>query len=556
MMRSAGVTASVLMLAACTGTISSPGGSGAGSQSAPAVPPASGPGALPVGANGQNYQALTPTPAAMVRLTSEQYRNALRDVFGAGVTLRKDIERDETSALFLSMGASTVATSPYGVEQYKDAALDVADQVFAQASSFPDLASCQPAAATDACVAGFVRHFGSQLWRRPMTDAEVSPYVSIVGANGTLPDMLKLGMKYALSTLLQSANFVYRIPVGEVEAATGALRYTSQDMASRLSYFLWNTVPDAELGRAAAVDLTSVGAIEAQARRMLADPKARTAVTGFFGELWKVNGLTAEAKDVSVFPKWSAELLGDYREEFRRFLENVAFEQPTDMRALFDGRTTFANGRLASAYGLAPGAADFAPTALDESRSGLLTSGAVMAATAKAVRSSPTERGVWVLENVLCESVPPPPANVIVEIQDADHSLTVREQLTAHRENPACAGCHTLFDPLGLTLESFDGIGLYRTQDNGKPIDTSGDWQGTPMAGARDLAAQIAQDPRTYACMAKQLFAYASGHEAGAGESGAVTAISDAFTAAGRRYQDLIVQVVTSPAFRYLSKPE
>ncbi len=557
MMRSAGVAASVLALAACTGTISAPGGSGAGSQPAGPVPVTSVPAGVPVGANGQSYEALTPTAAAMSRLTTEQYRNALRDVFGAGITLRKDLERDETSALFLSMGASTVATSPYGVEQYKDAALDVADQVFAQVSSFPQLVSCQPAAATDACVADFVRHFGSQLWRRPMTDGDVGPYVAIVGANGNTPDMLKLGMKYALSTLLQSANFVYRIPVGEVEAATGALRYTSQDMASRLSYFLWNSVPDAELGRAAAMDLTSTSAIETQARRMLSDPRARAAVTGFFGELWKVNGLTPDSKDVSVFPKWSAELLSDYKEEFRRFLESVAFDQPTDLRALFDGRTTFANGRLASTYGLGgQGGADFVPTVLDESRSGLLTSGAVMAATAKAVRSSPTERGVWVLENLLCEHVPPPPANVVVELKDADHSLTVREQLTAHRENPACASCHALFDPLGLPLESFDGIGLYRTQDNGKPIDTSGDWQGTPLAGARDLATQIAQDPRAYACMAKQLFAYASGHEPGAGENGAVAAISDAFTLAGRRYQDLIVQVVTSPAFRYLSKPE
>jgi hypothetical protein len=499
---------------------------------------------------------LTPAQAAMSRLTTEQYRNTLRDVFGPNITLRKDIERDETSALFLSVGASTVATSPYGVEQYKDAAQDVAEQVFAQAASYSELTTCNPTAASDACVASFVRHFGSLLWRRPMADEEVAPYMSIVGANGAEPEMLKLGMKYALSTLLQSASFVYRIPFGELEPVTGALRYTGREMASRLSYFLWDSVPDSALSTAASTDLTSVDAIATQARRMLQDPRARGAVTGFFGELWHVNNLTVDAKDVSVFPKWNADLLGDYREEFRRFLENVAFDQPADMRALFDSRTTFVNGRLADAYGMGTGTGDFVQTALSDSRAGLITSGAVMAATAKAVRSSPTERGVWVLENVLCESVPPPPANVIVEIKDADHSLTVREQLEAHRSNPACAGCHTLFDPLGLTFESFDGIGLYRTQDNGKPIDTSGSYNGTPLAGARDLASQIAQDPRAYSCMAKKLFAYAAGHEAGAGETGALSAISDAFTLANRRYQDLLVQVVTSPAFRYLSKPE
>ena len=188
-------------------------------------------------------------------------------------------------------------------------------------------------------------------------------------------------------------------------------------------------------------------------------------------------------------------------------------------------------------------------------RVGLLTSAAVIAANSPTDRTSPTYRGVFVLERVLCEEPPPPPANVSTELP-ADPGLPLRQRLEQHRSDPACKACHGLFDPLGLTFEGFDAIGRERTLDAGLPVDTSGTFGDKTFTGVKDLAAYLASDPRTERCFAHQLSDYATGHAETPGEAGVVDSLRDALVGGGYRFDSLVQALTKGPSFRYLAKPE
>src|SRR5258708_87693 len=200
----------------------------------------------PDGTN-KGYAPLTPAEAPMRRLTQQQYQNTIADIFGADIKTTVALENDETNEMFLSISASRVGTSDRGAEQYHDAAFDVAAQVFQRAANYDAVAKCSPTAASDPCIATFVKTFGQKLWRRPLSTDEVTRYTAIAGAAGSDAASLQAGMKYVLATLLQSPNFLYMVQLGEPDDNQPALRFTSYEMASRLSYFLWNSTPDQTL---------------------------------------------------------------------------------------------------------------------------------------------------------------------------------------------------------------------------------------------------------------------------------------------------------------------
>jgi hypothetical protein len=523
---------SATMLAACSGSIGDvpdfswgrgPTGAPAGKGDAPSSV-----------AVGGAYAPLVPVEAPMRRLTQQQYKNTIRDVLGASINLTVALEEDETTEMFSSIGASRVGTSDRGTEQYHDAAFDVASQVFDHASDYDSLASCSPQSSSDACIATFVQKLGTRLWRRPLTSDEVSRYVHIAGAAGNDAASLRLGMKYALATLLQSPNFLYVAQFGETDGDPGGLHFTSYEMASRLSYFLWDSTPDqALLDSAARDELVTVDGITSNARRMAADPKAQTVAQRFLSESWNISKLTPQSKSTDTFPQWSSAMYDQYVKDFATSIgDNVS--QGRDFRDLFAGK---GNG---------------------DQMSGLLTSGAVLAANSPADRSSPTRRGVLIRERMLCIPVPPPPPNVntsLVAAANTKDGKTIRQLLEEHRTNPVCAACHSAFDPLGLTLEHFDGIGQYRDVENGQPVDSTGSYEGKTMTSARELGDSLKADPLTPKCMAQQMLSFATGHEATDGETGVIDALGDTLSA-DTKLSTLIVDLVASAGFRYLAAPQ
>lgn len=537
-------------LAGCTGVIADPNGSSGG-------------GAVDVPGDGEtptierDYGEFTPAPSAMRRLTARQYRNVVEDVFGPDVRLGAELEADEETEIFSSIGASQVATSNRGVEQYRAAALDIAAQVVST-RAHPALETCAPTSSTDDCIEDVVGEIGSFLFRRPLEAEEIGRYASIVGAAGEDPALLELGLTYALAALLQSPSFLYVPQVGEPDADLGLQRFTSLEMASRLSLFLWDSGPDQELLDAALRgDLDAPAGVEAQARRMLEAPRARTLPSRFFGEAWNIAKLVVEDKNATAFPDWGPELLASHRGEVDHFLEDLVFDRDGDVREVLVGTETFVDSRLAAFYGMDVDAGDgFVRAPLGDLRRGLLTSGAVVSANSPSDRTSPTHRGLFVVERILCEEIPPPPANVD-DVLDASSDpaapTTLRERLEQHRTDPVCAGCHGLFDPLGLTFESFDAIGRFRTEDDGIAVDTSGELDGTTFHDVTDLADYLYDDPRTPRCVTEQLYELAVGHELEPGEAAVVDSLSGSFVADGHRFRELAVALVTSDGFRYLA---
>ncbi len=503
----------------------------------------------------RKYDPLKPAAASLVRLTHDQYVNTIADVFGADVTLQAALEPDEATELFLSIGAAKVGTSQRGVEQYQDAAYEIADKVVARRSAYPWLAGCKPVAATDACVATFIQTVGRRLWRRALTDEETARYQTVVGAQG--PTRLDTGLRFALAGLLKSPYFLYQVNLGEADPVSGTTRYSSIETASRLSYFIWNSTPDeALLAAGASGRLVNPTDVRAQVARMLGEARAQDLAGRFFGEAWLVSKLNLNDKNSGVFKLWNQALVDSYKEEFRRVLRDISSDDPRDVRDILTSKRSFLNGMLASVYGAPVQGAAFVKSDLGETRFGLLTSGAVLAANSPTDRSSPTRRGVFVLEKVLCREVPPPPPNVntMLNTQTPDNgNKTVVQILEEHRSNPVCASCHSLFDPAGSTFEIYDGIGAYRTTDKNQPIDAKGELDDKTFAGISDLATYLHDQEETGRCIATRIYQYAAAHALTDGEQGVVDLAADRFADGGFIWSKLIDEVVTSPGFRLMT---
>jgi hypothetical protein len=341
------------------------------------------------------------------------------------------------------------------------------------------------------------------------------------------------------------------------------LRYTGWEMASRLSFLLWNTTPDdALLDAAAAGELMDPAGLVAHAERLLADPRARAAVQDFFAQYFDLARLSGVERDPASYPAFSPTIAGSMRTEVQLLVDDFVFRRDADIRGVFGTRTTFVNDELAALYGVdAHGASAIAyvPVELPENgpRAGLLTLGAFLAMNAHETETSPTLRGKYVRERVLCQVVPPPPDDVDTQIDPSDmEGKTLRERLEEHRENPSCAACHAFIDPPGFLFEHFDSIGAYRTEDNGWPIDASGDLDGIPLADARDLAEALKDDPRVGTCVVTQLLRHAHGRLEAQEERSIIDDLDARFEDEGYRFRALLLHVVSHDGFRFLAPPE
>jgi hypothetical protein len=497
-----------------------------------------------------------PAPAGLRRLTLAQYRNSIADLLGPGVTVPSDIEADTALSGFASIGAASVSLSPHLVEQLETAALSVAHQALSDTTNRVTLVGCDaPATAVtdDNCVTQFITKFGRRAWRRPLTPDEITTTVKLVNGIQTASKSFFGGLEYGVAAVLESPHFLYREELGAPQANnSGTLAFDDHELATRLSYLVWNTTPDdALLDAADARQLTQGNGFETQVTRLTASPRAATGTSTFFGEYLRLAELDQLPQLPSIFPQKTDTIGPAMRTETQRFFADLAANG--DMRSLFDSPTAFVDAELAKLYGLpAVTGTDFVKTTLPASglRVGYLGQGSFLALNAHSNVTSPTYRGKFIREMLLCQSIPPPPMNVPPLPDDMPGMpQTMRQKLAVHRAVEPCKTCHTLMDPLGLAFENFDGIGAFRTMDAGQVIDASGDLDGKPFKNPRELASLLHDDPRAMECLARNLYRYATGHVETNGEEPAVLQVAQGFVNGKYQYAALVDSVVKSAGF-------
>lgn len=497
------------------------------------------------------------------RLSAVQYRNAVRDIFGKDVAVPPALEPDTSLDGFVSIGSAQSAISPRGVEQYEDASYKIAEQALGTAEKREAFVPCKPKGPTDdACARAFITGLGRKVWRRPLTDEEITALAAVTtNAGATLGDFYQ-GATFGVAALLQAPSFLYRPIAGEPgPASSDKRRATSYEMASRLSFFLWNSTPDDALLDAADRDeLADPDKIDAQVERMLDDSRAKDGLRNFVTENLRLDKLDQLSKDPKIFTTFSPDLGPAAREETLRDFEHLAFDADGDYRDLFTTRSTFVNPKLASMYEVPSPASDpngFSMIELpaNSPRRGLLGQLSFLSLYAHPTSSSATLRGKLIRTVLLCGDIPPPPADVNTALPEpSPDAATLRERVKIHLENSFCATCHVRMDPIGLGLENFDGIGRYRKKDNGAVIDPSGDLDGAAFADALELGTRVRNHPDLSSCLVRRMYRYATSSTETLAEDAVIDALTKGFEISGYKVKGLMRAIATSPGFRLAGK--
>ena len=418
--------------------------------------------------------------------------------------------------------------------------------------------SCKPGSGVEetACARQIISTLARRAYRRAVTDADVEPLLAFYQQEKTKTGNFEAGIEMALRRILADPEFIFRFePTPAGVAAKAPYRISDVELASRLSFFLWSSIPDEELLKLA-IDgkLHQPAVLERQARRMLADPKARSLVTNFANQWLYLRDLKSANPDVTVFPDFDDNLRQGFQRETEMLFESVMREDRSVLD-LLDADYTFVNERLAKHYGI-PNVygPDFRRVPVpSDARRGLLGQGSLLLVTSNANRTSPVIRGKWILENLLGAPPPTPPPDVPnLEEKPTATARSVRERIEQHRANPTCAGCHKIMDPIGLSLENFDAIGRWRAVDEGVKIDASGQLvDGTAIAGPADLRkAMLARGDVFVAAMTEKLMMYGVGRETKYYDMPTVRAVMRDAAKNRYRFSDLVLGIVKSQAFQ------
>jgi hypothetical protein len=451
------------------------------------------------------------------RLTHSQYNNTVRDLLGDQTRPADTFPQEDFVNGFKNQIAAQ-DISPLLAEAYNTAAERLAKSAFLGGQDANHLIPCQPAAA--GCVEQFVRSFGLRAFRRPLTPAEIARYKSLFR-----DAPFQSGAQLVIEAMLQSPKFLFRVDGGA----------NPYEIAAGLSYFLWDTMPDEDLFRAAATgELTAKPGIEKAVKRLIANPLARHAVDEFTAEWLRFDLVQSAVKDRTLFPQFSPELAIAMTEETRRLVADLVWNDRSFMD-LFTAGYAYVNSDLASLYGVPAPANEFDRVRLPEAtgRAGVLGQGTFLAQTSKPGETSPTVRGYFVREQFLCHQVPDPPPGTNSNLPPlrVDRSQTNRDRLKEHTTNRTCMGCHSMMDPIGFGFEKFDAIGRRREKQSIKffpdrrakdqtpvtvelELDTTGKVSGLANSDFRvpsELGRILANSAECQECVVKQLFRYAYG---------------------------------------------
>jgi hypothetical protein len=508
-----------------------------------------------VGQNGDPIcLAPDPGPSPIRRMTRVEYNNTIRDLLG-DETRPADTFAPEEEALGFNNNAYALGVTQLLAEQYMVASEEISERATGDMAA---LLPCDPAGNEDACAAEFIAWFGQRAFRRPLAADEQGAFVALYTWGRTEYDFAT-GIQLVIQKALQSPHFLYRVEFGGTPLAEDerVAPLTSWEMASRLSFFLWGSMPDDELFAAAEADaLSTPEEIEAQARRMLDDPRAHATVAEFHAQWLQLGRVATLEKDPAIFPTWEPALGPLFLQETHAFLDDVFWSG--DLDALFTSSHSYMNGQLAAYYGVTgPAGADFERVELDPTqRAGFLTHASILAANAKHNQTSPVHRGKFVREQLLCQMLPPPPDDIEIVPPDLDPDLTTRERFREHSENAYCAGCHRLMDPIGFGFEKYDGAGLWRNEENGMPIDDTGEIVASEdldgeFAGVTDLGQKLAGSDEVRGCVTRQWFRFAYGRGETTRDLCTIASLGAAFEESGYSMKELLVALTGTDAFRY-----
>jgi len=500
---------------------------------------------------------IVPGKSPIRRMTRFEYNNTVRDLLGDDTQPAANFVPEEEAMGFDNQAAALGVTQILA-EQYMVASEKIAAKAVEKLDT---LLPCQPAAGEErACASKFIETFGRRAYRRPVEADEVTRLLAVYDWGVSEVGFVR-GIELVIQGMLQSPHFLYRVEFGMPDPVqSDVVALSPHEIASRLSYMLWSSMPDEELFAAAdAGHLGTAEEIETQARRMLDDPRARQAVANFNAQWLGLSHMESLKKDPVTYPKYDESLRPLWRAETLGFLEDVIFDQGGDVGAMFTATHSVMNAQLATFYGIegGPQTDAFEKVELDPARTaGILTQGSILAVTGKPNQSSPVHRGKFVRERLLCQILPPPPNNVVATPPEVSPDATTRERYSEHSKNPSCSGCHIKMDPIGFGFEHYDGIGLWRDQENGLPIDDTGQLVNTrnidgPFDGVVDLAKKLAQSEEARQCVATQWFRYGYGRAEGIEDYCAMQQLQLAFAAKDFNIKELLVALTQTDAFRY-----
>ena len=543
--------AALLSLAACQGQVSGSLGLGGASRTSASggVGAASG-GAASAGSTSSGGATVSTdcsaphAPALHARLlTPSQYDNTISDMVKVGGDPSKDFG-----------GGVATQLDDLSVELRANAAADIAHQAVLSLSQWSPCVS--PPATSAACEQQIIDKIGPQVYRHPLAAAERQELQTLFDA-GVQEKDFATGVEWFLSGVLQSPDFLYQLSKLQTGEQPGQLvAIPPYELASRLSYFMWDSMPDDTLYASASTgELADAARLGSQLDRMLKDPRFLRGVTGFYSSWLNLGGFREVARDDAAFTTDIVSAL-----QTSLLMSATQLYQgatPANVAGLFSGSTYYLNGTLRSFYGLAGSDKAFTPADMaSDERRGILTHPALMALLARPDQSNPISRGLFIRRAILCQDLPPPPAGVVIPpLPPVAAGLSTRDRLDQHTKSPVCASCHNLIDPPGFALENFDQVGRHRSTDSGKPTDTSGTMSGAgdlngDFAHGTDLLSRIAQSQDVKGCFAQKYFEYAVSRLVADGDACSVDSVKKRFVPSGDLLA-LVVSIANTDSFRF-----
>jgi hypothetical protein len=493
------------------------------------------------------------------RLTHSQYNNTVRDLLGDQTRPADSFPQEDYVNGFKNQIAAQ-DIPPLLAEAYHTAALKLAKTAFQGGDDLRHLLPCQPA--DPGCGVKFIRQFGQRAFRRPLTEPEVQRYSALLSKETRRTGEFSDGAQLVVEAMLQSPKFLFRLEGGS----------RIYDVASRLSYFLWDSMPDDELrASAASGELATPAGVEKAVRRMLADPRAKPALDEFSSEWLRFDLVLNTVKDRAAYPQFTPELALAMTEETRLLVADTVWHDRNFMD-IFQADYAFVNSDLAALYKLPAPANEFDKVKFpaDSDRAGILGEAMFLASTSKPEETSPTVRGYSVREQFLCQIIPDPPPGVNSTLPPvtAEKPMTNRERLGVHMTNTTCSGCHSLMDTVGFGLEKFDAIGQRRDKqvitfisDHPKkgerptrvsvPLDSHGTVSGIPnsdFASPKELGKILAAAPQCQECLVRQLFRYAYGRKETGADRPIIQQGLEVFRTSQFRFKELMMFLAKSLA--------
>jgi hypothetical protein len=491
--------------------------------------------------------------APMRRLTTAQYRNTIRDLFAGAVEPSDAFPTTQVHKSYSSNPAHNVVSLPTASDL-----LTAAEEVAVQVIDDVDAVVQCDGAQDQTCAAAFIDDFGARAFRRPLTDDERAALLAMyeLGAADGFAD----GIGTAIVAVLQSPQFLYLVEEGGDEIEPGIVALSDHEIATRLSYLVWDSMPDAALFAAAAAgELQDPDALEEHARRMLADTeRTAPAIERFVREWNHYDGVAAYDKDAIAFPEFTNEVAAAIDSELSRYIQGVLRSDEPTFARLMTSTQTEVDANLAAMFGVAaPAPGEWTPVTVGADRAGLLTRPAVLAEHSHANSTGPIFRGELVRTQLLCEPIPPPPADAMANAPEYPDGATERERSDILMNHMGCGACHAMMNPIGLGFEEYDAVGAWRDAEiDGGPVDNSGEIVGGPedltgtFNGVAELQAKLAASDAVTACFASQLYQYTFGLDTTQVLECAVEPVAAEFVASGGDIRELVVALARSAAFR------